>query len=460
MQIRSAISQFWSRLVGSPETFALNERIFHSVCIVAMMALIYNIPFNYAIGLPDISALCIAILGVLTFFYYLSRFRQKSTLSIFVCCALGSLLFAVNFFLNSGLSGPTDLFFLALIVLTISVANSRQYHFWVPFNIVLMVGLSLVEYYRPDLVPGTYDSTEERFIDINSAFLITALLVYISLGIIRQSYNRARQEAEDRTREILVQHAAILAQKQELEVVNSEKNKLMSVIAHDLRAPITNLQSYLELLAQGFIDEQEKKVFESELLQNTKDTGLLLSSLLLWSKSQMEGLKVSLKSIRLREHMGHWLEVDKSIAAKKNIQFEYDIDGSLQVIADEAMLMTVIRNLSGNAIKFTPPGGYVKVAAREEQGEILISVADDGPGITRERQKKVFSMAIESMSGTANEKGSGLGLALCRDFSERQGGRIWFSSSQTEGTVFTLALPAGTHQDMQMEASAGYSEKS
>ncbi|MCY1532718.1 Phytochrome-like protein cph1 [compost metagenome] len=233
----------------------------------------------------------------------------------------------------------------------------------------------------------------------------------------------------------------IRAQKEQLEKSNSEKNKLMSIISHDLRSPLMNIQNYLQLLNENRVDDSNRAAVEKSLLQSTNGAVEMLSNFLHWSKSQMDGVNANPAIINLHTALQSTLEMEKVNAAKKDIALNIHIPATLQVLADVDMLQLVVRNLISNAIKFTPAGGKIEVNAVTAAKECKITIKDNGIGIAPEKQDKIFSIRAESTYGTLNEKGIGLGLMLCKDFIERQGGRIDFESSPGEGSGFYIFIP-------------------
>ncbi|MCJ8210263.1 HAMP domain-containing histidine kinase [Mucilaginibacter sp. RS28] len=448
MNLKQIYLTLGNKFIGSPKEFSLNERIYHLLCITGLLALVYNIPFNYFIGLPFIALLSFIIAVIFWGIYLLSRVKHRTGLSIKLFSAFGCTLFVINFFLNSGIDGPTDVFFLLMLAMILCGAPDNQYIFWVVTNIGLVLGLHVLQYYHPELIPHSYLSRSDRFTDVSSAYLVAAVVVYISIIYLRSNYTDAKKLAEERAASLELRNREVMEQKAELEKVNGEKNRLLSVIAHDLRSPIANIQNYLELLAEGLLEEEEKRPVEEELLQTTKETMLMLSSLLLWSKSQMEGITVQLSSVKVLKLLSPTLELEKSMAAKKGITLSYDIPSNAAVIADANLLQIVVRNVISNAIKFTPFNGHVEINATFEDNQWIVTVTDDGPGIPEEKQKDVFSMGIVSVTGTANEKGAGLGLSLCKQFTELQNGNIWFYSSNGLGTTFYIALAADIAEEI------------
>jgi two-component system sensor histidine kinase/response regulator len=181
---------------------------------------------------------------------------------------------------------------------------------------------------------------------------------------------------------------------------------------------------------------------ENELLEATNSTMDMLTNLLQWSRSQMEGSSVNLLKLNLLAAITSTLEMGKTQAEKKDITFNYVIEPGITVVADTDMLQLVVRNLVSNAIKFTPNGGIININAALLQQECKITVSDNGKGIDPQKQENIFSINAKPTFGTNNEKGVGLGLLLCKEFIERQGGRIGFESISGRGSSFFIFIPA------------------
>ena len=268
--------------------------------------------------------------------------------------------------------------------------------------------------------------------------------MYYTIKYIRSNYDHERRLAAEKSLAVADQHKHIIMQNQQLEEINSEKNKLLSIIAHDLRAPLSNIQSYLELVTEYGLEKDEREVVEVDLLNITRNTLNMLSKLLIWSKSQMEGVVVKLCDVSLHDILNNTLELERTIALKKGITLTYYIDPSITVVADSDMLQLVVRNLVSNAIKFTQVGGTVEINIEILQHECGLSVKDNGRGIALDQQPDIFSLKARSTFGTSNEKGVGLGLLLCKEFTELQGGRIGFSSVPGKGSTFFIYMPIGS----------------
>ncbi|CAG5068809.1 Adaptive-response sensory-kinase SasA [Dyadobacter sp. CECT 9623] len=439
--------QVWARLSGDPSKFPLHARIFHSVCLISIFALSYNVPFNYIIGLPNIALASFFGLVVACAVYYISRFKNRPEISIPIVNISGLLLFTFNYFMNSGISGPTDLYFLLFLLLSIVISPTNEYKFWIPVNVGMFLILGIAEYLSPETFPNTYDDRFSKFIDHLSSYLVVAAITFFCTYYIRRSYENEKLITAEKSEAIEKQNEQIIEKNRELEGINAEKNKLMSIVAHDLRSPLGSIQNFLELLTQHDLEEQQKLDIENDLLNATKNTLAMLSKLLDWSKSQLYGVSARPEMLNLSKLLQSTLELEADIAFRKGITLDYQLSPSMSVFADGDMMQIVVRNIIGNATKFTKSGGRITVRANSEHNQCVISVQDDGIGMSAEKSESIFSLNVESTYGTKNEKGVGLGLLLCIEFVKAQNGRIWFESEPGNGTCFYISIPTSNAAD-------------
>jgi two-component system sensor histidine kinase/response regulator len=444
--ILKKINDLWFKLIGSSPAFSLESRIFHSISIGLIILAAFYIPYNFFAGLYVASVSCVVISVFFFIQYYNSRFHGKEH-SNTAFALTGIFIFSINYFSNSGINGSTDLIWPAYLLLLLAISPYRQHVMWVTVYLLSFLILHLIEYRYPFLVKYPFKAGRGQFIDRVTAFPIPVVGIYIIIKYIRKSYDKERITVEEKAATIEVRNEQILLQKDQLEQSNTEKNKLMSIISHDLRAPLINIQSYLEMLNENELDSLERPMLEKELLTATNHTMEMLSNLLYWSKSQMEGAIVNLVELNLLSVLKSTLEIEKLLAAKKGISLNYHIDHHIIVAADIDMLQLVVRNLINNAIKFTPQGGIINIDAQIVLNECKVSVNDNGKGIDPDKKEKIFSITSGSSFGTNNEKGVGLGLLLCKEFIERQGGRIGFESTFGQGSSFFIFIPLGLRGD-------------
>jgi signal transduction histidine kinase len=241
--------------------------------------------------------------------------------------------------------------------------------------------------------------------------------------------------------EISRQNVEIQAQTQQLRELNQLKDKLFSIISHDLRSPLGSLISLLNLTQEGYFTEEGFKEVVDELSKNVGYTTELLENLLQWAQSQMQGIKVNPSNFSLHDVANSKIALYSDQAANKGIVLKNFIDKDIKVFADSAMMELVFRNLIANAIKFCTNGSTITTSASLMKDSVLVSVSDTGTGISPENLEKLFGKEIFSTKGTSNEKGTGLGLVLCKDFVFLNGGKIWAKSIQGVGSEFFFTIP-------------------
>ena len=237
----------------------------------------------------------------------------------------------------------------------------------------------------------------------------------------------------------------IVAQTEELRKTIMGRDKLYSVIAHDLRSPMGSIKMVLNMLILNLPSEtigEEMYELLTMANQTTEDVFSLLDNLLKWTKSQIGKLKVVYQDINMVEVVEGVSEIFTMVAGLKNIKIVQVPVADVAVRADIDMVKTVIRNLISNAIKFSNEGAEVVVSLAEEDGMAIVSVKDSGCGIDEENQRKLLHTDTHfSTFGTNNEEGSGLGLLLCKDFVIKNGGKLWFTSKKGEGSTFSFSIP-------------------
>jgi signal transduction histidine kinase len=231
----------------------------------------------------------------------------------------------------------------------------------------------------------------------------------------------------------------------ELSELNKTKDKLFSIIAHDLTNPFQGILGLTELLAhpRGKHSEDEKAKMIQSLHNSANNTYRLIENLLEWSRIQISGIEVVPENIIVSELISDTTETLMDSADRKNILVFINAENNLQICSDENILKTIIRNLLSNAIKFTPKGGKVTLEASRISAGLKIIVQDNGGGIPEKRLEHLFSLDENtSTKGTDGEKGTGLGLILCKEFTDKLQGKIIAESVTGKGTKITVELPS------------------
>lgn len=266
---------------------------------------------------------------------------------------------------------------------------------------------------------------------------------------------RGLEENERLERVVKLRTEEIQQQRDKLEEAGRIKDKLFSVVSHDIKSPLNSLKIALILAHSGDISPEEFKNIAIGLEGHLEKTTEFIQNLLQWAKLQLQGETFEPQQLDLSvliEETCSLLEMEWN---KKSIQVKRDIPNiPLFVHADPTMIQSVIRNLVTNAIKFTPNGGTIRIAAEKISRQFIISISDTGVGIPSSRRHQIFTLENITTLGTQQESGTGLGLVLCKEFIEKNNGKIWFESEENKGTTFYFSLPEfqEVHEKIRLES--------
>lgn len=241
----------------------------------------------------------------------------------------------------------------------------------------------------------------------------------------------------------------IKQQNKNLEEANLVKNTLFSVIAHDLRTPFSHIIPLLEMIEKDQMDQADFKELAPLIKVNFLDNLLLVDNLLLWAKSQLDGFKLKPEIFNvniLGEELKHFFS---EASFQKNITIQNSIQEDMVILADKETIKIVMRNLISNAIKFTSEGGYITMGSKFSEGVATIQIIDTGVGIKNADPEQLFTITTYTTLGTSNEKGTGMGLKICKDFIELNHGTIHVESVENLGTTFSFTLPVAKVQQVE-----------
>lgn len=270
--------------------------------------------------------------------------------------------------------------------------------------------------------------------------VVLAFIVFIYLFTqnkrIAQSLIKQKKELEQTTREIL-------KQKEELGQLNNVKDRFFSIISHDLRNNLTTMKLYFDLVGNpDYVPDEDNAALTKQISSSVENTIDLLENLLVWAQAQIKGVDFNPHQLDVSALVQDNINLLSGTAHHKNITLVNNTQAGLSVFADVDMINLVVRNLISNAIKFTYAGGMVNISAESKGNMVELEIADNGVGIGKESMDKMFTKTQNPTTlGTGNEKGTGLGLLLCKEFVERNGGQITVKSTEGKGSIFTVSLP-------------------
>ena len=300
-----------------------------------------------------------------------------------------------------------------------------------------------------DIIRAQRASDEQVFILTVGTFILIILAVLVIMVFI--NYQKQKHFSRElRAKNILIEaqieemgalNKEISLQNRMLEADNKTKDKLLSIISHDLRNPLVNTKGILNLVNQGMVPEDQAKQLLLQLETQYMGTTSLLDNLLFWLKGQMAGKNLDRSNVVIFQLVKGLEDEHKMLLVRKNIEFNNALHPQMFVHADKEMIRIVLRNLISNAIKFTPEHGSIDIRAEQSGTDSLIYVEDTGIGMSKETIDKVNAKQYYTTAGTSMEKGSGFGLMLCSDLINRHDGSLTIESIPGKGSRFIIKLP-------------------
>nr|WP_295866843.1 HAMP domain-containing sensor histidine kinase [uncultured Chitinophaga sp.] len=417
------IANFWNAVVnigihpGLSFIETRRTKLLNTVAIPGVVLTLYFCVLNLIQHRPALAVVnLIHTFGDLLILYLNKKQRYLQARAAVIVFSL--LLYGISgFFFRNGVE-----FYLILILVLIYLIYDNKW--LLGFLSVLIISVIAFVYYAPvfwylePLVPSGR-------ILVN--LVIALSVVVIALIYFKSVHAEYQQETED--------------QRKALDVLNRDKVKLFSIIAHDIRSPLATLEGLLLMFSNNHYSEKDMKSAAVELHLKVSQLGETLNNLLRWTAGQMKGLHTVPAMLPLAPLVSDALSTFEPNVRQKEIRLDLSIADDVQVYADVNQLMIVLRNLISNAVKFSHHGGKITIHTSEEDKNICLHVNDHGVGMDRERQSTLFSFGYKPSYGTAGERGSGIGLVLCAEFIRQNNGDITVESEPGKGTTFRLTLP-------------------
>ena len=453
------MKDFLQKIIGDEKRFNLQHRILNISLLFGAFISILGIITNLTLDLHWSSTL-IALFSLIIFSisYIISKVTIKSKLPTILGFGFLVLFFSpFMWFVNAGSSGGFQyyIFFFLAAIIVITRGNIR----------LILIGLlgiatlssMIIEFYHPEyIIP--YPSRINKYLDLTSSFIIvfTGITIYTIISVNQytqankklsfknQLLKQSRKEIIEHKRKIEQQKGDLEQQTKSLQELNETKDRFFSIISHDLKSPFNALLGLTELLQlerKDMSDAELGKLIDL-INQSSEQAYNLVLNLLEWSRSQTNEIEFKPIQLNLTKLVYENVEFVKTPATNKgiNILIENKLEENY-VFADQNMINTVIRNLISNAIKYTE-NGEIRIKTDCSTTDCKLSISDTGIGISKESMKKLFDTNNNILAaGTKGEKGTGLGLVLCKEFIEKNQGELFVESTVNKGSTFSFSLP-------------------
>lgn len=345
--------------------------------------------------------------------YHQKHNLAKATLLIpsFICFSLGALLFH-----NSGQ-------YCLISILIISMLIYDDYRVHILSSIFVACAIVATEFFAPlsTLTPAVPKSRIVFNIVSSISFILIAINFYI------QILHRKMQMIEE--------------QRLRLEIANQEKEKIFSIIVHDIKSPFATLESLANALNDQVLNNEDSKEFTEQICEKIASQNKILDDLLKWGSANIKGAAKASSSIFIKDFIDEIAAIYLDQTTSKQIKINIDIPASIKLYANYDHLTVILRNLINNAIKFSYIDGEINIYTTVDETKTYIHIQDNGIGINQVKQSLLFNEIQHSSAGTLNETGSGLGLLLCRDLIQQNHGTISIESDPEKGSTFIIGLP-------------------
>ncbi len=301
-----------------------------------------------------------------------------------------------------------------------------------------------------------YEEQEKKLIQQNKKELkkkqnyiyLVILITLISFFVIALIL-KSRKVQKKLNKKLNKQKLALVKRETELKNSNETKNMLFSIIGHDLRGPIGALESLLNLFKMGDLKSADFLNMIPKLQKDVNHISFTLNNLLSWSLTQMNGANTNPTELVFNELVDENINFLNEISTKKEITINNKLHEHIQIWSDRNQIDIIVRNLLSNALKFTPKNGTITIKSLEKENSWVISIKDTGVGMDKYTQEKIFKKDTNITTyGTNNEKGTGIGLSLCKDMVEKNNGTIWVESTLNKGSIFYFTLPKTNSEDV------------
>jgi signal transduction histidine kinase len=420
------------RILGPDEIFSLEDRtlnaILFSSATFSLLAFISD-----TILLPGLEFIIFSssLSLILIFLYILGRKAPNSNYLVSIYLIIFILSIITIWHLTGGIMGHTMLYFLALVFLTPIFVHGKKRILVISGIFALMLGLFLAELYNPNLVSSVYADKKTELVDT----FITGIFLSIVAGIamILVLYNDEKQK-------IKTEH------------LSKTKEKFFSIISHDLRNPLASMTHLSQMLLDQHqeLEPDYRQEFIRHIYNSSNETYNLLENLLEWAKAESNEFSINPEDINLASCVQESSRVLLENIRQKDITLSVNVSDQHFVLTDKNMLMTILRNLLTNAIKFTEKGGLISISScYEGTDKVQLMISDTGIGIEQNKLEHLMKdKPVESRKGTNNELGSGLGLGLCKEFITKNNGELRFESAVNQGSTFYVTLPMGSNEEL------------
>jgi two-component system, sensor histidine kinase and response regulator len=416
-------------------TVDLRHRLLNAFCFMQMWCFLLFTFFDfitYVISYPHYWLLDLMFFGVTGGLYYLSFYKKQFTPILYTSLGLTYLAILMAWYNMGGLGMMIGVAFVVLICYYTFMLSQKWYWHFLAFNTIFVLILALIQLYLPDFIPKK-TNLQDEIIQETLTILAMCFVLFIGIYIIQASRDYERKAAA--------------MYRTKLEHLNKVQSQMISIISHDIRSPILNVQLMLNMMENGLLPKEKIPEMARQIGNNMSNSRELLESMVSWTRSQVREINEG-KATEQHHTLAHKI-IEKSMlewaatAKRKQINLRYDCGcpEDTTIAAEENLLNTALRNIVLNAIKFTPAEGIITIKSHTDSTHFHLSITDSGLGMSPVRLAELFQNKLNANKGTSGERGSGIGLWIVNDMLQRSHASISATSEEGKGSTFSLQFP-------------------
>lgn len=403
---------------------SIELRFFYLICLIGTISSIAGNITSILLELDSWIFYATSIESITCFFaFYIAKKQNSSKIVAWPLIIITFLILSITWFFNAGLEAPNVLFFVLVTMSSTIIVSNSQKPYVLLVSISLFTTCMLLEQEHPTWVLYQQHTAEKKRIDFLVMYIVITSLCFWILNVVIRHHQLAKEKSDK---------------------ANEAKNKLLSILSHDLRSPFATMTNALRYLSMEDVNisNEERTMLLQKLYQSTHNTAILIDNLLHWTLAQKDGLHLEPTFLNVEEELKQVVNLLESSAQEKRIRIISDYQLNKMIYADTNSLSVVLRNILSNAIKFTNERGTINIHVEQFDNNFAkISVQDSGVGMNAIMLEKLNKQSLISTYGTKNEKGSGLGLQVCYEFLQANKGYLEINSEVGKGSEFVVFLP-------------------
>lgn len=420
---------------------ALEVKGFNGISIISFGLLLILIFANLIIGLYEAALIAAFSFSALVIVYFLFKKYQLFNLAVWVYSLLSYFTINFTYYYNQGYEGPSLFYFFLTFILLILITKRKYWIFWTIAHILNVGFLLWYQTGNPQLFPQIYESTRLQGIDLFISFIIVSVFILSAISFLIAQYEKEKARVLESSLKLKEKNNLIESQSKELQELLLERDKILRILSHDLKNPLSTIEQYLTIIKENDLPEETRNKIKNDLITMTRNSSEMLHNILQWSGIKLNKNAYSEELITNKEIAQNLSNIFEQNLQNKNIKLKINQEHSFSFVSNRGIILTIIRNLFSNAVKYSFEKSEIQLEFINNSENIEIRIIDFGVGLSEEARKNLFTQTQNSIPGTQSEKGSGVGLMICHDLANELNGEIFYEQNPVGGSIFGLRIP-------------------